>query len=207
MKKSIITSLLMLVALTAQSQERKEVHILSGNDMHAAIECFPRLGFIADSLRTLYPDLLILSAGDNRSGDPLNDMYEIPAYPMVALMNIVGFQASTFGNHEFDSGQEGLAKLINMSNFPYICANAHPAPSTGIHVCPWKMFDVNGLKVGIVGAVALGALGKPESHPDNMTDITFTDPLETIQKYEFLRKQCDVVVLPMCIIFVPVSAS
>lgn len=191
----MITSLLMLLALTASAQERKELHILSGNDMHAAIECFPRLGFIADSLRTLYPDLLILSAGDNRSGDPLNDMYEIPAYPMVALMNIVGFHTSTLGNHEFDSGQKGLAQLINMSNFSYLCSNAHPAPSTGIHVRPYQVFDAGGIRVGIIGVTALGVLGKPESHPDNMTDITFTDPLETVRQYEFLRKQCDVVVL------------
>ena len=44
------------------------VHILSANDIHAAIENMPRLGFVADSLRALYPDLLILSGGDNRSG-------------------------------------------------------------------------------------------------------------------------------------------
>ena len=75
MKRFFFASWLVFITLTVSAQERKEVHILSGNDMHAAIECFPRLGFIADSLRTLYPDLLILSAGDNRSGDPLNDMY------------------------------------------------------------------------------------------------------------------------------------
>ena len=195
MKKFFLSSLLLLVALTASAQERKEVHILSANDMHAAIECFPRLGFVADSLRTLYPDLLILSAGDNRSGDPINDMFEIPAYPMVSLMNIVGFHATTLGNHEFDSGQEGLARLINMSDFSYICANAHPAASTGIHIRPWQKFDVGGVSLAIIGAVDLGPLGKPESHPDNMVDIQFTDPLESIQQYEFLRKECDVVLL------------
>lgn len=195
MKKFVFVSLLTLVAMTMSAGEKKEVHILSGNDMHAAIECFPRLGFIADSLRALYPDLLVLSAGDNRSGDPLNDMFEIPAYPMVALMNMVGFHATTLGNHEFDSGQEGLARLIGMSDFAYICANIQPAAKTGIHVRPYQKFDVGGVSLGIVGAVALGTLGKPESHPDNMTDIEFTDPLETIQKYRFLRDECDVVVL------------
>ena len=113
MKKILLALLLLPFALGTMAQDKKEVHILSGNDMHAAIECFPRLCFVADSLRTLYPDLLILSAGDNRSGDPINDMYEIPAYPMVSLMNIVGFQASTLGNHEFDSGEKGLEQRID----------------------------------------------------------------------------------------------
>ena len=182
-------------ALAAWAQDKKEVHIISANDMHAAIECFPRLCFVADSLRALYPDLLILSAGDNRSGDPINDMYEIPAYPMVSLMNIVGFQASTLGNHEFDSGEEGLAKLISMSNFPYLCANIHPAAKTGIHVRPWQMFDVGGIRLAIIGVTALGPMGKPESHPDNMIDLEFSDPLQSVQQYKNLRQQSDVVLL------------
>ena len=195
MRKLMFALLMVPFALASWAQNKKEVHILSANDMHAAIECFPRLCFVADSLRALYPDLLILSAGDNRSGDPINDMYEIPAYPMVSLMNIVGFQASTLGNHEFDSGQEGLAKLITMSNFPYLCANIQPAAKTGIHVRPWQMFDVGGVRMAIIGVTALGPMGKPESHPDNMTDIEFSDPLQTIQQYKYLRNQSDVVLL------------
>lgn len=195
MKKTLIALVLMLAMTTTVSAERKELHILSGNDMHAAIECFPRLGFIADSLRALYPDLLILSAGDNRSGDPLNDMYEIPAYPMVVLMNQVGFHATTLGNHEFDSAQDGLARLIDLSAFPTLCANVHPDPKWNMHLQPYTKFYKNGLTIGVIGVVQLGSMGVPESHPARMTDISFSDPLETIKKYEFLRKECDVVIL------------
>ena len=108
MKK--LFTLFVAALLTANlSAERKEVHILSANDMHAQIAYMPALADIADSLRTLYPGLLVFSAGDNRTGDPLNDMNEIPAYPMVALMNQIGFNATTLGNHEFDSSPRGLA--------------------------------------------------------------------------------------------------
>ena len=69
MRKLMFALLMVPFALTSWAQNKKEVHILSANDIHAAIECFPRLCFVADSLRALYPDLLILSAGDNRSGD------------------------------------------------------------------------------------------------------------------------------------------
>ena len=195
MKKILLASLLMLLTLTASAQERRELHILSTNDMHAAIEQFPRLGFVADSLRALYPDLLILSAGDNRSGDPINDMFEIPAYPMVALMNQVGFHATAVGNHEFDSNQYGLAKLIGLSAFSTLCANMEPDPKFNMHVKPYQLFDCGGISVGVLGITALGSLGAPESHPARMTDIKFMDPLETIKEYEFLRKQCDVVLL------------
>ena len=190
----MIALALVLAAASAQAGEQKELHILSTNDMHAAIECMPRLGFVADSLRALYPDLLILSAGDNRSGEPLNDMYEIPAYPMVSLMNIVGFHATTLGNHEFDSGQKGLAQLITMQNFPTLCANVHPASKWDMHIKPYQLYDCGGLTVGVIGAVALSPLGIPESHPNNTTDMKFDAPLEAIQEYRWLREKCDVVV-------------
>ena len=182
----------MIVALTVSAQDRKEVHILSINDPHAAIEQLPRLGFVADSLRAFYPDLLILSAGDNRSGDPINDMFEIPAYPMVALMNQVGFHATVVGNHEFDSNQYGLARLIDLGTFSTLCANMEPDPKFKMHIKPYQIFDVGGVSVGVLGITALGSMGTPESHPMRMTDIKFFDPLETIKKYAFLREKCDV---------------
>ena len=195
MKKNILLSLLVFVALTLSAQERRELHILSINDPHAAMEQFPRLGFVADSLRTLYPDLLILSAGDNRSGDPINDMFEIPAYPVVALMNQIGFHATVIGNHEYDSNQDGLARLINLSTFSTLCANMEPDPKWKMHVKPYQVFDCGGIFVGVIGITALGSMGIPESHPARLTDIKFMDPLETIRKYQFLREKCDVILL------------
>jgi len=195
MRKIILSSLLMLAVVSLSAQKCRELHILSINDPHAAIEQFPRLGFVADSLRALYPDLLILSAGDNRSGDPINDMFEIPAYPMVALMNQVGFHATAVGNHEFDSAQDGLARLIGLGTFSTLCANMEPDPKWKMHVKPYQVFDCGGISVGIIGITALGSMGTPESHPARLTDIKFMEPLETIQKYQFLRDKCDVVLL------------
>ena len=102
-RRTYLLGLVLLITSTVFGQKR-EVHILAVNDMHAAIEAFPQLAAIADSLRALYPSMLILSAGDNRTGNPKNDMFRISSYPMVSLMNQVGFDATTLGNHEFDVG-------------------------------------------------------------------------------------------------------
>ncbi len=192
---TIVAALCLLSSgLSAQAQKH-EIHILSSNDMHAALEAFPALAHIADSLRALYPELLVFAAGDNRTGDPLNDMYEIPAYPMVGLMNMVGFDATTLGNHEFDSGPEGLARLINMSHFSYICANCHPADSLGIHLVPYKQFFTSGFTVSVIGDVQIGTHGTPDSHPDNFRGISFTPVNETVAQYEWLRERSDVVIM------------
>ena len=173
--------------------QKQEVHILAVNDMHASIEAFPKLAAIADSLRTLYPSLLVLSAGDNRTGNPLNDMYEVSSYPMVALMNQVGFNATAIGNHEFDV--KSLAPLMGISNFSYVCANMFPSPEAGLHIVPTKEVDVDGVKVGIVGVVQVNSMGRPDTHPDNVEGIRFTQPENVVGQYQEKSKEWDVKIL------------
>lgn len=195
MKRRIATTLLTLLVIAVGYGQKTEIHILSTNDMHAKLEHMAQLGAIADSLRAIDPTLLVFSAGDNRTGDPKNDIYNPTAYPMAALMNQIGFDATALGNHEFDSKQEGLARLIGLSTFSYLCANIHPDPSLGIHTLPYKVFDVKGVKVGVIGVVQLGTHGLPDSHPDNLKGITFSPVAESIAPYEWLSKECDVTIL------------
>lgn len=179
--------------LAAVHGEQRQVHIVAVNDMHATIDVFPQFAALVDSLRGIDPSLLVLSAGDNRTGNPLNDRYVIPAYPMVALMNQVGFNASALGNHEFDV--HSLARLIQLSNFRYLCANIFAADSTGIRTLPYQTFDVGGVRVGIIGAIQLGESGLPSTHPDNLKGVRFSPPMETIGQYEWISRECDVTVL------------
>ena len=192
MKKFAITWLALMLTIVNYA-EKREIHILAVNDMHAQIEVFPQLAALADSLRTIDPSLLILSAGDNRTGNPINDKYILPAYPMVALMNQVGFNGSTLGNHEFDV--HSLKRLIGLSNFRYICANAFPSDSSGIKLVPYQMFDVEGLKVGVIGCIQTGPKGIPSTHPDNLDGISFKPAEEVVPQYEWLSKECDATIL------------
>jgi 2',3'-cyclic-nucleotide 2'-phosphodiesterase (5'-nucleotidase family) len=194
MIKRLLFTLLSFLFLTITTfGEKREVHILSVNDMHATIEVFPQLAALIDSLRKADPSLLVFSAGDNRTGNPLSDKYEIPAYPMVALMNQVGFNASTLGNHEFDVNS--LSRIVGLSNFRYICSNVFPSDSVGIQLIPCQVFDVEGVKVGVLGAIQLSPQGIPSTHPDNIRGISFTDPFETIKDYEWMSRECDVTIL------------
>ena len=184
---------LALLIVTNLFAQKQEIHILAANDMHAAIEKFPKFAAIADSLRALYPSLLVFSAGDNRTGNPLNDMYEVPSYPMVALMNQVGFNASAIGNHEYD--EKTLSSQMALSNFSYICANMFPSPETGLHNVPTQVFDVDGLKVGVIGVIQLGNNGLPDTHPRNLEGISFNRPEDVIGLYQSLSSKCNVTIL------------
>ena len=194
MKKNFL-SIVTLVLVSCFGVHGETVRILSANDMHSAIEKMPQLAAIVDSLRAIDPFMLIMSAGDNRTGNPYNDLYEPVSYPMVSMMNLIGFDASALGNHEYDSNVAGLAKVISLSNFPYLAANISCPPETGIQVRPYKVFDVKGIKVGVLGITQIGENGLPDTHPDNVKGLAFQRPEEVIPQYKWLTEQCDVNVL------------
>lgn len=191
-RRTLFLGLTLLLTVGCLAQ-KKEIHIVGTNDMHATIGVFPQLAAYIDSLRAEDPSLLVFSAGDNRTGNPLNDKYEIPGYPMVALMNMVGFNGSALGNHEFDV--HSLSRLVGLSNFRYICANIFPSDSVNIKTVPYQVFDVEGLKVGVIGAVQLSPHGIPSTHPDNVAGISFKQAREVVGQYEWLSKACDVTIL------------
>ena len=88
--------------------EGTTIAILSVNDIHSNIDLFPKFAAMVDSLREVYPDLLVFSAGDNRTGNPVNDQYNPVNYPVIALMNASGFNLSAVGNHEWDANIDNL---------------------------------------------------------------------------------------------------
>ena len=194
MKKVLTMVALLCLSLTMAAQ-KKEVVILALNDMHAVIENFPKLSHVVDSLREQYPQLLVFSAGDNRTGNPYNDRYPDPSYPMTALMNQIGVAASAIGNHEWDSKVEGFRRQMRRSNFRYLCANMEAPDSMNLHVLPCQFFDVEGVCLGVLGVIQLGVHGIPDCHPDNVRGIKFTRANEMIGQYEWMRKECDVLVL------------
>ena len=192
LKRTVLSVLLVLFALVTYG-EKREVHILAANDMHATLDVFPQLAVLIDSLRTEDPSLLVFSAGDNRTGNPVNDKYRLPAYPMVALMNLVGFDATTLGNHEFDA--HSLSRIIGYSHFKYICANVFPSDSVNLKIIPYQIFNIDTLKIGVVGAVQLSPKGIPSTHPDNLKGISFKPAQDVLPEYEWLSRECDVTIL------------
>ena len=172
--------------------ERQAV-IFSVNDMHAAVDNFPKLAWIVDSLKVLYPDMLLLAAGDNQTGNPVNDQYPEKGWPVIDLMNATGFDLSAVGNHEFDTGPEGFGNLAKKADFSFICANVSQDNSVDVKISPYKIITLpNGLRLAFLGLLQLGQNGIPDSHPDNLKGFSFRSPFETAPEYLWLKDSCDI---------------
>lgn len=191
-----VTSCNSIKANAANNDEEKQAVILSVNDMHAAIDNFPKFATLIDSLRNIYPDLLIVAAGDNQTGNPINDRYIEIGLPMIELMNEVGFNISAVGNHEFDAKINGFRNLINKAKFDFISSNFSTPDSMGLNIKPYKIITLkNGLKVAFLGLLQLNQNGLPDSHPDNLKGIVFRSPYEVAPEYIYLKDQSDIFIL------------
>ena len=188
-------AMLFLVACQPKPKEQK-IYVVSTNDMHANIDNFPQLAGLLDSLRSVHPDLLLFSAGDNRSGNPINDRYEQPAKPMYELMNAVKFDLSCFGNHEWDGGPIALRNVLGWANFPFVCANVTFDDTLQMpNVHPYAIFERDGLKIGVIGGIQLGENGLPDFHPKNANGSHFVPLDEVLPQYIEDLQDCNAVFL------------
>ena len=68
-----------------------------------------------------HPNTLVLDCGDISQGTPYYNFYK--GEVEIQLMNHMGYDAMTIGNHEFDFGMENMARLFRMARFPVVCSN------------------------------------------------------------------------------------
>jgi 2',3'-cyclic-nucleotide 2'-phosphodiesterase (5'-nucleotidase family) len=96
---------------------------------------------------------LLLSGGDNVGASPPNSalLQDIPA---IDVENAWGLDATSYGNHEFDYGLDRLLDHQKRANFPFLATNIVRENSrrTPAWVTPSKVFRVNGVRVGVIGA-------------------------------------------------------
>ena len=179
----------------AATQGETEIAILSVNDMHASIDQFPRFASMVDSLKAIYPDLLLFSAGDNRTGNPVNDQYEPVNYPMIELMNRTGFDLCTVGNHEWDGDIINFQNDIERADFPFLCANVFIPNTIKLDIKPFVTMEHQGVKMAVVGMIEIRHDGIPGSHPDKLKGLSFKRPEVVLPDYKYLRNENDVVIL------------
>ncbi len=172
-----------------------QVTVLGLNDMHANIDALPRLATFLRAERETRPGVLLMSAGDNRTGNPYVDNVPESGMPMIELMNKLRFDISTLGNHEFDAGADQLRDCVNAANFPFVCANVSTASGPELNIPPYYIFERDGVRIGVLGLVQTGHNGLPDAHPDQLKNFRFHSPLTAVLDYTCLREHCDVLIL------------
>lgn len=157
--------LFVFLVKTAGSQTAPDLQltILHTNDLHAhdqsstekghKIAGMARLGHLIRALRRENPDAIVVDAGDIFQGTPFYGFYH--GEVEVHLLNEIGYDLYTIGNHEFDDGPQNLAKQLKAAKFEILSSNidASQFPELGNLIKPAAVKIIDGEKIGFVGAV------------------------------------------------------
>ncbi len=188
-----LTSFLLHYAIILNAQTKEvEVVILHTNDMHAAIDMFPKLDVVVTDFRKTYKNLLLVSAGDLFSGNPFVDKHQDPGSPMIELMNILKYDISALGNHEFDYGQKTLNKRFNQATFPFVCANYRVENAELKKIDDYKIFQFeDSIDIAFLGLIETQNDGLPSTHPLKTKGLDFVDALDKATEFTFLEAESE----------------
>lgn len=191
----VLLALLICLGITACHSSRREVVILSTNDMHAHIERFAQLATAVERCRDTVAVILV-DGGDRWTGNAYVDLVE-DRLPIVELMNRLGYDLATLGNHEFDVGQESLERAVGKCNFPIICANIEPEAGALLKDFePSRVISRSGVKVGFAAVVTTdGPNGHPDGHDAIYEHLHFSPAVASAAALApALAEECDLTV-------------
>lgn len=185
----------------------KVLTIMHTNDTHARIDPFPegagvyeglggvvRRAALIRKIRSENGNSLLLDAGDVFQGTPYFNFYH--GALDLELMSMMGYDATTVGNHEFDNKVKGFVNVAHKANFPYLISNYDfaEAPAMGAFTSRFTIRKMAGVRVGIFGlGVAFENLVLPELHEG----VRHLDALEVAGKmvWKLRREQsCEMVI-------------
>lgn len=180
MRISRILFSLALTALTAcgiNSDKEQNLYIISTNDMHASIEAMPRLATLIKEYEAK-GEVVVVDSGDRVTGNAHVDDDHRPGVPMIELMNELGYDVATLGNHEFDKGHDVLNDMVEASQFEWVCANMTDLRGNS-QIKPYTSLDVAGIRLAIVGVVDTDFGGRPMGGDSSYVDFSFTNDRTT----------------------------
>ena len=206
--KRISIFLIFVLAVSVVAKAQKHIVILHTNDTHSTIEPVSKYSKVKEAagkagcvrratmvkqLREQNPDILLFDSGDFSQGSTFYTMYKGDVE--VGLMNIMGYDAATIGNHEFDFGLDNLARLARQAKFPIVCSNCDftGTPCQDV-IKKYCVVVRDGVRIGVFGLTPKieGLVMK-----ENIAGVKYIDPIQaTKEMVSVLRdkERCDIVV-------------
>ena len=188
------------------SREEIKITILHTNDTHSQIDPLPtndkyagkggvaRRATLVRKIRSENPNTLLIDAGDVCQGTPYFNFFK--GEVEYKAMSMIGYDAGTLGNHEFDNGVGSLASALKFANFDIVCAN-YDVKGTALEtiVKPYVVKTVSGIRVGLFG---LGISPVSLIEPANFKGVTYLDPITTARAVVNTLRQKEKCALVVC---------
>lgn len=193
-----------LFAAPAIDDTLKKITILHTNDTHSHIEPInggrnhgkggvARRAAIINTVRSKNPNTVLLDCGDIFQGTPYFNFYggELE----IKLMSMMGYDAATLGNHDFDNGIDGFYKQLPHANFDFVISN-YDFKNTILagKTKPYKVIVKDGVRIGLLGVgIQLEGLVDPKMYKETV----YNDPIAVAQDIVATLREtekCDIVI-------------
>ena len=193
--------IILLFGITFISAEDLLLDVLFSNDIHGGIDRYaatfmnpdfpPMLGgggsaaTYINKVRELSDgnlrDNLLVDAGDFFQGHPVGTITQGRA--VIKYFNMIGYDLSVVGNHEFDLGEDVLIETYKLAQFPILSCNIIRKGTNELveYVKPYIILEKMGVKIGIIGLTTTDT--DKMSFPDNIKNVEFLPAKESLEKY------------------------
>ncbi|MGJ8544393.1 MAG: bifunctional metallophosphatase/5'-nucleotidase [Sulfitobacter sp.] len=196
--KQILTSAAALALTAGMAAADYNLTILHTNDFHARFEpiskydgpcsaedngegkCFGGTARLVNAIKDAKArsnNSILVDGGDQFQGTLFYTYYK--GKLAAEMMNKLGYDGMTVGNHEFDDGPEILAEFIGNINFPILMSNADVSaePLLADKLAKSTVIERGGEKIGLIGLTPEDTheLASPGEH------VTFSDPVAAVQ--------------------------
>lgn len=167
---------------------------INGDGKYVLNGSYGRMDYFATYLKqrqATNPNTILIHEGDAVGGSsPVSALNK--EEPTVDILNTLGFDVGTVGNHEFDKGVDEMLRLIKGGEpkgtsdylgmgFPLVAANVSYKDTGELVLPPYFIQKAGGVQIGFIGVVTTSAAGMVM--PAGISSIQFTDETAAVNKY------------------------
>lgn len=195
MKKiiSVILSIVFVLGIfptvSFAAPNTENIIILYENDVHCAVEGYSKLSAMKKELLERYAYVGVVSVGDYIQGSSLGAISQ--GEYIVELMNLVGYDALTLGNHEFDYRMDRLAELVCLMNTKPVCCNFQKIGETESYYEPYTIVSYGDVDIAYIGITTPHTItsSSPAQFKDDNGEYIYTFNPETL--YDIVQDNID----------------
>ena len=204
MKRSALRHLLILSVLLAALlcgaalAEDTHIVILGTSDMHGNVwgwsyedgaetsnTGMARLYTYIQQVREENPNTFLIDGGDDIQGtimtdDVANKEPDQP-HPVIAAMNVMGYDAMTVGNHEFNWGVPTLLEILGTAEFPVLSQNVLNADGTCLTGAGWTIIEQGGIRLAVID-VTTPQIQRWDGGKAGIDDLIYEAPSDAVRR-------------------------
>ena len=188
----VITCILLVISmlpLSAFAVNSEDIVILYENDVHCIVEGYSKLAAMKKELQESYSHVGVVSGGDFIQGNSLGVVSK--GEYIINLMNLVGYDAVTLGNHEFDYKLDRLNELVEMMNTKPVCCNFQKVGEDTACYEPYSIVSYGDVDIAYIGITTPSTISSsaPAQFKDENGNYIYT--FHSTDLYDVVQESID----------------